>query len=325
MWERLGAIVLSVILLTCVISVRSSAEDVTDRQVTEVIRDGFYRFSDSIDISEFSVKPEELTGVLASIIKDDPYLFFVNGQMSYSYKPGGSVLSLKPSYHFVGEDAFEAWESCRTQVREIATEAKKYVSPYKKALYLHDRICLSFEYDDTLESDSLYSFFQTGKGTCQAYTHLYMAVLRECGIESHFVASDTIEHIWNYVRIDGEWYHADLTWDDSAVTVSGVSRRHFLCSDKVAAERGHRDWYSSVSVSCLSERFAESDFDGMLDADASPWDADGDGLLSLADVLILRRYLERGDIPVFSGDLDGDSEITHGDVALLRKKLLGED
>ncbi len=326
MRERVGAIVLSVILFVCVIRVQAGAEDTIENHVTEVIRDGFYRFSESIDISEFAIRPEELTGMLASIIKDDPYLFFVNGQMSYSYKPGGSVLSLKPTYRFVGEEAFEAWESCRTQVREIATEAQKYILPYKKALYLHDRICLSFEYDETFESDSVYSFFQTGKGTCQAYTHLYMAVLRECGIESHFVASDTIEHIWNYVRIDGEWYHADLTWDDSAVTASGVSRRHFLCSDKVATERGHRDWYSSVSVSCLSERFAETDFDEALDADVSDWDIDSDGSLSLADILILRRYVESGDVPISGGgDLDGDGEVTALDVVLLRKKLLGED
>ncbi len=325
MRERVVAIILSAILFVCLIRVRAGAADVAETRVTDVIRDGFYRFSESIDISEFGVKPEELTEILASIIKDDPYLFFVNGQMSYSYKPGGCVISLKPIYHLAGEEAFEAWESCRTMVREIATEAKRYISPYKKALYLHDRICLSFEYDKALESDSLYSFLTTGKGTCQAYTYLYMAVLRECGIESHFVASDTIEHIWNYVKVDGEWYHADLTWDDSAVTVSGVSRRHFLCSDKVATERGHRDWYSSINVSCSSERFANIDFGGVLDTEASPWDIDGDGNLSLADVLFLRQHVECGAFLDSCGDLDGDGEVTLADVALLRKKLLDED
>ena len=323
--RKLVVIILVAVLLICAMTVRGWAENEDDRSPAEVVRAGFYSFSDSIDISNFGIMPEELADFLAGIIKDDPYLFFVSGQMSYSYKSGGSVLALKPTYIFEGEDAFLVWDECRARIREIASETKKYLSHYKKAEFLHDYICINFEYDETLENDSIYSFLKSGKGTCQAYTQLYMAVLRECGIASHFVASDTIEHMWNYVQIDGEWYHADLTWDDSATPNGSVSRRHFLCSDKTATSRGHRDWYSVVDVVCNSERFADGSYQEQ--GGALPGDVDLDGKLTLYDLLFLRRGFETNseNISLDVGDVDGDGTVTYRDIELLRKKVLEAD
>ena len=89
--RKLVVMILVAVLLFCAMTVRGWAGNKDDISSTEVVRAGFYSFSDSIDISSFGIKPEELSGFLAGIIKDDPYLFFVSGQMSYSYKSGGGV------------------------------------------------------------------------------------------------------------------------------------------------------------------------------------------------------------------------------------------
>ena len=297
--------------------------------VREVIRAGFYGFCESIDISEYNVLPEDLSFLFSSIIKDDPYLFFVDTTMSYSFEPGGRVLSLRPGYKMRGEEVMYAWECCREWVKMLADEAKKYESEEQKALYLHDRICEFIEYDKSLESDNLYSMLISGEGTCQAYTLAYVAVLRECGIEAHYAASDTIEHIWNYVMIDGEWYHADLTWDDSASTEQGeVSRRHFLLSDEAAEQRGHKDWYSFFGVACSSDKYLDYDFSLTLQDAHMIGDGNHDGHVDLADLLYLRRALSASDTE--SGcancfDVDGNGAIDLDDAGLLRKKLLGAD
>ena len=90
--KKLVVIILIAVLLICAMTVSGRAESEDDRSPVEVVRSGFYSFSDSIDISSFSIMPDELSGFLAGIIKDDPYLFFVSGQMSYSYKSGGVSL-----------------------------------------------------------------------------------------------------------------------------------------------------------------------------------------------------------------------------------------
>ena len=293
------------------------ADGVDIAEVRRVIRDGFYSFKESIDISSYGILPEELGGLFSSLIKDDPYLFFVDGQMSYSYKPGGFVVSLKPKYEMKGQEVFEAWDECRAYIRQVAGEAMAFDGEMERALFLHDYICQSFEYDTELKSDNIYTMIKSGRATCEGYTDMYMAILRECGIESHFVASDTISHIWNYVKIDGEWYHVDLTWDDSD---DGVRYRHFLLSDSAALERGHRDWYSVIDASCNSEVY--------LDAVTSAYhvgyfcgDADHDGRVGLGDIIALKMNFEFCDT---CADINGDLLVNELDVEALRHFILRE-
>lgn len=320
--KRMVAALLSLCLLLQSV-IFAAAADVEGESVGEVISRGFYEFCESIDISTYEIYPEELTHIVSSVIKDDPYLFFVNGHLSYSYKSGGHVLSLKPTYNMTEEEVFSAWETCRSRVREIAEMAMEYESQAERALFAHDYICEHFEYDESLESDDLFDFFETGAGTCQGYAAVYMAVLRECGIACRYVASDTIAHIWNYVEIDGEWYHVDLTWDDSAT--GATSRRHFLLSDRVAEERGHRDWYSSSVVVCDSEKYADVKFDGWLQDKHLAGDGDHGGSVDLADLLYLRKQLSMGNIShlcASCADINADGTLDALDAERLRKKLL---
>lgn len=324
-WRKLIALLLSVALFQHIFAVRVSARD--DRSVQEIIAAGFYGFEENIDVSSLALTPNALLRVFSCVIKDDPYLFFVDGNLRYSYKTNGCVLSIIPQYTMTGEEYESAAAYCWNKVRAMAALADHYVSESEKALFLHDFICENFAYDSTLENNDIYNFLLTGKGTCEAYMLLYTAVLRECGIKAHFAASDSLSHIWNIVRIDGEWYHVDLTWDDSA-SAESVSRRHFLLSDKKAAEKGHKEWYLPIHASCSSEKYVDFDFDGLLEARVVSGDVDHDGEITLLDLLILRGRQARAeltDLCVFCADIDLDGAVNEGDAELLRRKLLAGD
>lgn len=324
-WRKIISCLLSLALLRYVFAVNASANN--DSAVQELISSGFYSFEQRIDVSEFALTPTELLHIFSCVIKDDPYLFFVSRNLRYSYKTDGCVLSLTPQYTMTREEYESAITYCTERVGAIAALLDHFESEIEKALFLHDFICENFEYDDELKNDDIYDFLLTGKGTCEAYMLLYTAVLRECGIESHFAASDVLTHIWNIVRLDGEWYHVDLTWDDSASSKT-VSRRHFLCSDKAVSERGHRDWYSPIKVDCLSEKYDNYDFDGLLQIDVTLGDVDHDGEISLIDLLVLRRWQaseDTADFCSFCADIDLNGIIDENDIELLRRKLLASD
>lgn len=53
-----------------------------------------------------------------------------------------------------------------------------------------------------------------GYGVCQGYTMLYSALLNKVGIENGTVVSPAMNHQWSTIKLDGEWYHTDVTWDD---------------------------------------------------------------------------------------------------------------
>ena len=299
-----------------------SAED--EEQAAEVIREGFYSFSDSIDVSQFDLTTDRLSELFTYIIKDDPYLFYVDGRLAFSYCKEGYVQALKPCYTMLPAEVEAAWFYLRQQLRKIAETAVG--TDAEKALLLHDHICLRFSYDDSLKSDDMYDLFTTGRGTCQAYAMVYLALLREVGITAHFVASDSIAHIWNLVRLDGEWYHVDLTWDDGG---EEISYRHFLLSDTAARERGHKDWYSPVSTSCNSEKYRDCDFNTLLCRNREKGDADHNGSITVEDLAILRALsLETYDSLPYCrrcADMDGDGQIKEEDAGILRRKILQEN
>ena len=117
----------------------------------------------------------------------------------------------------------------------------------EKALFFHDYISTHYNYDfDTLDRENgvdleledpelegaepdngsahyAYSFLNEKRGVCQAYAWLYNLLLNDNGVESYFVIAEEMSHAWNLVKIDGQYYHVDVTWDDQG---EGVQVEH---------------------------------------------------------------------------------------------------
>ena len=53
------------------------------------------------------------------------------------------------------------------------------LSQLEQALAVHEYIVLNYDYDYLLENGDVYSMITEGIGVCQAYTGLYMLVLRQ--------------------------------------------------------------------------------------------------------------------------------------------------
>jgi hypothetical protein len=328
--KRIIIIALSVIIFFHTLSLRAIGIDGTHsaQNAIDKMRQGFYDFSESIDILEYGIHKDELRAIFASATKNDPYLFFVGNTLSYYCRSDGIVVSVKPSYNMERDEAERAVKYCRGKVNQIAQFAKRGENELERALLAHDHLCLTFQYDLTLQNDNIYDFFRSGRGTCQGYAWAYMAVLRELEIDARYVASDTVNHIWTLVKIDGEWYHSDVTWDDppSGEGGDGVSRRHFLCSDQKAQKQGHRDWYSQDGTKCLSAEYDETDFAPLVHTRV--WgDADHSYSLTLCDLIIMRKMLDgRTDSHIYTciscAETDGDRALTRADVEKLRRRLL---
>ena len=61
-----------------------------------------------------------------------------------------------------------------------------------------------------------------GKALCGGYADVMAIFLNRLNIPNYRISSS--DHIWNFVYVDNNWYHLDLTWDDP-VTDSGVNMR----------------------------------------------------------------------------------------------------
>lgn len=135
-------------------------------------------------------------------------------------------------------------------INEIRTVVKKGQSDADKALLLHDYLVLEYEYDTRAGTAALpaQSYNSGGllhykTGVCQSYAGLYMYILNQFDIECTLVSSDKMGHMWNYVKIDGVYYHTDVTWDDPTPDITGrAEHANFLLSDTESQAAGHHDW-----------------------------------------------------------------------------------
>ena len=66
---------------------------------------------------------------------------------------------------------------------------------------------------------------------CQGYAETMFYLLREAGLSCVIASSENINHAWNIVKIRGNWYHIDATWDDPVWDMPGRSYHdYFLVS-----------------------------------------------------------------------------------------------
>ena len=96
----------------------------------------------------------------------------------------------------------------------ISNNIKDNMTSYDKIKAFHDYIINKYEYDEKkgFKSYSAYTLITKGKAICGGYSDLMAIYLNKLGIKNYKISSES--HIWNYVYLNGNWYHLDATWDD---------------------------------------------------------------------------------------------------------------
>lgn len=148
--------------------------------------------------------------------------------------------------------ADDAYPSVASIIGAAVSQAKQNTngSEYEMALYLHDWLLDQLEYDNSLKWSSAESALTRGLGTCQAYESAYAKLLSAAGIENAETRDTYDGHTWNAVKLDGEWYQVDCTWDDTSDNFyADLDQRHlyFCLTDELMAiaHPGHGKIYTS--------------------------------------------------------------------------------
>ncbi len=238
--------IITVIALTLLFTVSVSAYD---QGAYDAMYAGLYAAEDEIDLSAYSLSADEIAELFNRIIHTSPELFYVDGGYEYSYADGGQVLALHPNYTMPLGEIASARSTYQSFVSSLTAGVKSSWTELEKALYLHDQLVIRMEY--SLSNADVYSFAKTGKGNCTAYSLSYIAACEAVGIECDVAISESMKHMWNVIKIGGQWYHVDVTWDDPTPNLYGrAMHNNFLKSDsaiKTASTSPHSGWVSEYS------------------------------------------------------------------------------
>ena len=220
------------------------------------IYEGVLAGQERIDILEYGLSEAEAKTVFETVYYSEAELFFISSAYNYSISSDtGLIGAIMPTYLCDKDEIGPLLENFYEWTDEILDASPAEGSAFARVAFVHDYIAQHFTYDYTYTNYDVYSMLVEGTGVCQPYSLLARYLLRRLGVEVECVTSAAINHEWNVVRLGGQWYHMDITWDDADDTgfFGRVGHEYFLCSDAEFMRGDHAsEWISPVACSDVS-------------------------------------------------------------------------
>lgn len=232
----------------------------TNEEAYDLIYDAMLDLRDEVKLST-NLTSDEIFDIRDRVIADHPEFFYLDYENSKYWSNG------KLDFRYIDSKENIMTKSQRIESKSsyiLAKIIKPGMTELEKELAIHDFIVLNTKYDEkNLEKNTLppsaYNvdgIILDGLGVCEGYAQTFKMLLNKVGIEAIVVSSPEINHAWNIVKIDGEYYHVDATWDDPVPDVSGrVLHTFFNVSDRKMLQ-GKHEWDQGKYPACTSEKYS---------------------------------------------------------------------
>lgn len=195
-----------------------------------------------IDTDKYQLSLErfqELGWSLVSLMQyEHPEIYYVKHENSmfyigYTYDPVTHIISsINPVFVYTKEEIDAIDTEIENAAEFLIADITPDMSDIQKIYIVHDAIAANYEYDISLNYRTLDKMVLSHTGVCQSYAYLFKYVMDKIGIECVTVPSNMCDHMWNKVKVDGEWYNIDITYDDPLPNrSSNISHKCFLVND----------------------------------------------------------------------------------------------
>lgn len=155
-----------------------------------------------------------------------------------AYSSSNNYSELTKSYSNVTEDDINTINSILNSI------IKPGMTETEKIRTVHNWIVCNTTYNDKYydRGDSfnhVSNLLNNKTGVCQGYSVTFYIFMKQMGIPCTLVMgkTDNVSHVWNAVKLDGNWYYIDVTWDDPVVNGTSnypggdnISYEYLLCT-----------------------------------------------------------------------------------------------
>lgn len=201
-----------------------------------------YRVQHLGDFQKFNETLEEME---AWLNENEIYLSRLRRETNYVYYDYGKYIELQVAMNY--DMTAEQNAIVNGVVEEIAAAVPDGLTDAEKVKYVNDYLVKHTKYN--LESEESpytpYSILMNGEGVCEGYALSALLLLRELDVEVKYISGEAVPgglHAWNLVKLDGEWYHLDVTWNDPVPDQGdNVRYDYFLLAENKIAKDHHWD------------------------------------------------------------------------------------
>lgn len=232
----------------------------SQEETYDLIKNALVNLDDEVKLST-NLTSDEIFDIRDRVISDNPEIFYLDYENSKYWSNG--VLECK--YIDSKENIIEKKQKIESKTNYIISKIiKPEMNEFEKELAIHDFIVLNTRYDVKnyenntipMSSYNIDGVLLNGVAVCEGYAKAFQMLLNKVGIESIIVSEPRINHAWNIVKIDGEYYHVDVTWNDPIPDRQGrVLHTFFNVSDRKMLQ-GKHIWDQEKYPACTSEKYS---------------------------------------------------------------------
>ena len=197
----------------------SQLSDVEKKAYNRIVSK-IYEMPDEIYIPRLD--DDQLNEVFAAVLRDNPDIFFVG--RSFLRRTFGLGMLCSVDYIFTKEEYDERKAELDAVCDEVIASLSDPDDEWQTELEIHDYIvenCGYYIAENAHVYSSAYGALVNGEAACEGYSKAMQLLLDRAGIENYIICGKTTNqdgeigpHMWNVVKINGDFYHVDCTWDD---------------------------------------------------------------------------------------------------------------
>ncbi len=145
----------------------------------------------------------------------------------------------------------------QADIQSLNYQMDDKMTDVEKVLAIHEWVVRECEYDYQnylngtipMSSYAKEGVIKNHIAVCNGYTLAMNYLLEKYGVNYYKVDSDDMNHTWNVVEINGEYYHVDSTWNDLGKDENDEGRfyhKYFLKSDEEFTDLKHYGWNGNL-------------------------------------------------------------------------------
>lgn len=225
---------------------KASVEEI--QKVEKAIVKGLQRRKDFIPLEGYQVTSKELSSAFMSMAYRFPQ-YFVSGFVVSTQADSDLVSGISIGYSVSEEEAGrrqKEMEQAASEIIDTINSSPRELKDYEKAWLVCQWLAETCEYGSNYnpsggmnsgnfdpELHTAYSALVKKQAVCDGYATAYQYIMRDLlGIPCLVVINSDRSHVWNMVKIDGKYYHVDVTWARNALEPSAPSGKYFLLTDE---------------------------------------------------------------------------------------------
>lgn len=194
----------------------------TQRNIYDKLLVGFQDHDGAIALPLSSAT--DVQEALDAVLDDHPELFWVEGDGAMHALLIGEthyVYSYTPDYTMSYTTAAELSANMEATADAFLATLDPNATDYEMALAIHDYVVSRTYYSlDAQNSQTIVGPLEDGCAVCAGYSSTFQYLMQRAGLFCAYVRGHTVEdgenvsHVWNMVRIAGEYSYVDCTYDD---------------------------------------------------------------------------------------------------------------